>query len=92
MNRVLSAMKRFFANPHIQISLATGTSIIVMAVVSKHVLPRPIPYLQLAAPPFLMTIWEALLEKHKGAAFLKPVYWVLGIFAVTAIVIVANAR
>jgi len=48
----MSKVKDFFKSPHIQIALATGFSIIVMAYFSKRILPRPIGYLPSAIPPF----------------------------------------
>ena len=48
------------------------------------------PYLYLAAPPFLMTIYEALVSKKKYERYTKSLYWVVGIFAATLIVIGAS--
>ena len=48
-------------SPHIQIALATGLSIIVLAYFSKNILPEPIGYLLLAIPPFIATIYEAVV-------------------------------
>jgi hypothetical protein len=75
---------------HVHISLATGISIIVMAYASSRILPEPMPYLYLAAPPFLMTIYEALVSKKKYERYTKSLYWVVGIFATTLIVIGAS--
>ncbi len=68
----MSKIKEFFRSPHIKIALATGFSIIVMAIFSKRILPEPISYLSLAIPPFIATIFELLLEKHKDSKFLTP--------------------
>ena len=86
----MSKIKAFFSSPHIQIALATGFSIIIMAVFSKRILPEPIGYLSLAVPPFIATIFELLLEKHKDSKFLNPLYWVAAIFVVTTIVILLH--
>ena len=75
---------------HIHISLATGISILVMAYASSRILPEPMPYLHLAAPPFLMTIYEALVSKKKYERYTKSLYWVVGIVAATLIVIGAK--
>ncbi len=83
----MSKIKTFFSSPHIQIALATGFSIIVMAIFSKRILPEPIDYLSLAVPPFIATIFELLLEKHKDSKFLNPMYWVVVILLATAFVI-----
>jgi hypothetical protein len=71
---------------HIHVSIATGLSILVMAYVSKRVLPEPLSYLQLAFPPFLMTVYEALVAKKKYAKFTKSRYWVIGIILATLLV------
>ena len=84
----MSKIKDFFKSPHIQMSLATGISIIVLAYFSKHVLSEPIGYLPLAIPPFVMTIWEALLSKNKYKRICKTWYWVVAIFIATALVII----
>lgn len=86
----MSRIKAFFSSPHIQIALATGLSIIVMAIFSKRVLPEPIGYLSLAIPPFIATMFELFLEKHKDSKFLNPLYWVLAILISTVIVILLH--
>ena len=48
-------------------ALATGISIITLAYFSKRVLAEPIGTLALAAPPFLMTVWEAVYHKYKDS-------------------------
>ena len=86
----MSKIRDFFKNPHIQISLATGISIIVLAYFSKRVLPEPLSYLELAAPPFIATIYESLLAKHKDKNFMQTWIWVVAILVGTALVILLN--
>jgi len=88
--KLVSKLTNTLRSGHVHISLATGISILVMAYVSKRFLPEPIPYLHLAAPPFLMTIYEALVSKKKYERYTKSLYWVVGILAATLIVIGAN--
>jgi len=83
----IKSLKEMITSPHVHISLATGISIIVLACVSKWVLPEPIGYLPLAMPPFLAVIYEALLEKHKDSRICTTWYWIAAIFAATALVI-----
>jgi hypothetical protein len=85
-------IKEFFKSPHIQIALATGISIILMAYFSKRVLTEPIAYLLLAIPPFIATIYEALLEKNKNSWFTKTWYWIVLIFLSTFLVILFSAQ
>lgn len=87
----MKKLKELFKSPHIQIALATGISIIVMAYFSKHVLPKPIGYLPTAIPPFLMVIYEAVVTKYKNSKLTTTWYWVTAIFVSTAFVIVLNA-
>ena len=87
----MKKLKELFKSPHIQIALATGISIIVMAYFSKHVLPKPIGYLPTAIPPFLMVIYEAVVAKYKNSKLTTTWYWVTAIFVSTAFVIVLNA-
>jgi len=84
----MSKIKDFFKSPHIQMSLATGASIIILAYFSKHVLPRPISYLSNALPPFLMVVWEAVLSRYKDSKICTTWYWVVAIFASTALIII----
>jgi hypothetical protein len=86
----MSKIKDFFKNPHIQLSIATGLSIIILAYFSKRILPHPLSYLELAAPPFIMTIYESLLEKYKDKKIMQTWIWVVAIFVATAIVIILN--
>jgi len=84
----MSKLKDLIKSPHIQIALATGTSIIVLAYFSKRVLPKPIGYLPTAIPPFLMAIYEAVKERYKDQGITRVWYWVAAIFFTTAIVII----
>lgn len=86
----MSKLTETLKSGHIHIALATGISIVVMAWVSKRVLPEPISYLHLAIPPFLMSIYEGLVSSKKYARYSKTVYWVAAIFAATLIVIGVN--
>jgi hypothetical protein len=79
--------KELLKSPHIQISIATGISIIVIAYFSKHVLPEPIGYLPTAIPPFFMVIYEAVVAKYKNSKITKTWYWVTAILISTALVI-----
>ncbi len=73
---------------HIQIALATGISIIVMAFVSKHLLVEPIGYLPLAVPPFIATLYESLAAKYKESKILGTACGILAILISTILVIV----
>lgn len=86
----ISKLKEYVISPHIHLSLATGISIIMLAYFSKRVLPEPIPYLQLAIPPFFMTIWEGVQGNEKYARISNPVYWIAAILISTVVVIRVN--
>lgn len=92
MDIYMHAVREFFKNAHIQLALATGVSIILLAYVSKHVLEEPIKNLHLAIAPFIMTIWEAFSGKHKDSKYSRPLYWVIAIAIATILVIAVNAR
>jgi len=83
----MSKLKEFFKSPHIQIALATGVSIVVMAYFSKRVLPEPIDYLPMAIPPFIALIYENVLNKHKNKKISTTWYWVAAIFIATVLII-----
>jgi len=83
----MSKLNEFIKSPHIQIALATGISIIVMAIFSKYVLAKPIKYLPLAIPPFISTIYEVVYSKNKDSRITTTWYWIVVIFIATALVI-----
>ena len=83
--------KESIKSPHVHIALATGFSIIILAYFSKRVLSEPLSYLSLAAPPFIATIFESLLGKHKDKKFMKTWIWVVAILIATALVIILSA-
>jgi hypothetical protein len=86
----MSKIMEYLKSGHIHVSLATGSSIIILAYVSKRVLPEPMSYLALAGPPFLMVIYEALEGKEKYAHLTKSIYWVIAILVATAVDILAH--
>jgi hypothetical protein len=83
----MTKLKERLKSPHIQIALATGVSILVLAYASKRILPEPIGYLPLAIPPFLATIYESILSRYKNSKICTTWYWIVAIFVATAIVI-----
>ena len=85
----MQKIKELLHSPHIQIALATGASILILAYFSKRVLPQPIGYLPLAVPPFIATLYEALLQKYGRTGRLKTWYCITAILLATAIVIVS---
>ena len=87
----MSKLKEMIKSPHIHIAQATGASIIIMAYVSKRMLPEPMSYLALAIPPFVALIFETLLDRYKDSNFLTTWYWVVAIFLATALVILFHA-
>ena len=86
----MSKLKEIIKSPHVQIALATGISIIVMAYFSKRILPKPIGYVPTAIPPFLMIVYEALLERYKKKKICTTWYWVVAIFSTTALIIILH--
>ena len=88
----MSKVKKFNINPQIQIALATGTSILVLAYFSKRVLPEPLSYLELALPPFIALFFAKPPSKKKKAAWYgRPLYGILAILLATVLVIGLNA-
>lgn len=87
----MSKFNELIKSPHIQIALATGVSIIVLAYFSKKILPEPIGYLPLAIPPFIATIYEAVANKYKNKKITTTWYWVAAILLATVFVIVLYA-
>jgi len=86
----MSKFQETLKSPHVHIALATGISILVLAYFSKKILPEPLSYLELAAPPFIATIFEALLNKYPDKKICTTWYWVTAILLSTAIVIIVS--
>ena len=84
----MSKIREFFANPHIQIALATAVSIVLMAWFSKRVFTEPIGYLPLALPPFIATIYEALASKNPNRPLCTTWYWIVAILGATALILI----
>ncbi len=87
----MSKNKKFSMHPRIQIALATGLSIVILAYFSKRVLSEPLSYLELALPPFLATVYETATAKKKNAWFSRPIYGILAILLATVLVIGLNS-
>ena len=86
----MSSFRETISSPHILLSIATGCSIIIIAVFSKRILPEPIGYLPTAVPPFIMTIFETVYSKYKGRRVCTTWYWMFAIFLTTMIVILCH--
>ncbi|MGB5286974.1 MAG: hypothetical protein WBN42_00650 [Ignavibacteriaceae bacterium] len=84
----MQKLKELLKSPHIQIALATGVSIIVLAYFSKRVLPEPIGYIPIAIPPLIAAIYEAVAAKHKNKKITTTWYWVTAILITTAVIII----
>jgi hypothetical protein len=87
MEQKMTKLKDLFKSPHVQISLATGISIVVMAYFSKRILPKPIGYLPTAIPPFFMVVYESVREKYKNHRICTTWYWIVAIFLSMTIII-----
>ena len=80
-------LREYRKSPHIQIALTTGVCIVVLAFVSKRILPTPIGYIPLALPPFLMTVHELVLKRYKNARVCTTWYWIVAIFVTSGFII-----
>ncbi|MCB0292553.1 MAG: hypothetical protein KDH97_20025 [Calditrichaeota bacterium] len=86
----MSKLKQLLHSPRIHVALATGLSIVVLAYVSKRILPEPIRVAYLAIPPLLMTFHEYVLNRYPETRMAKTAYWVMAIFAATVVVILVH--
>lgn len=87
----MSKILEFFKSSHIQIALASGASIIVLAYFSKNVLPQPLSKLTLAIPALVITAYQVVSVRHKGKRISTPWYWCVTILVVTALIIDLSA-
>ena len=72
-------------------ALATGASVVVLAYFSKRVLPEPLSKFELALPPLVAVLFEALEKSRKGSWYVRPVFGILAVAVATALVIALNA-
>lgn len=82
-------LKNIILSHHIQLALAAGFSIILMAYFSKRILNEPISYTLQAIPPFLVLIYEIVLNKKGESKITKPIYWSAAIL-LTAVLIISG--
>lgn len=81
----------FFEHPVLQMALAVGCSILVMAWFSKHVLPRPIGYVPGAFPPILAALSEVARKRYPGRSVAETGAWIAAVLLATALVAAAHA-
>jgi hypothetical protein len=84
----MTSLAGILKSPHIQIALATGLSIIILAYFSKRILPQPIGYVPLAVTPFIATVYGAFSNRYNNKIF-RTWYWISAIFAATLIIILS---
>ena len=86
----MSKLKILLKSPHIQIALAAGTSILLIASFSKWVLEKPINPFLLTIPALIEVGYEYFLKKDKESKIVKTWYWVCGILFSTILIILIH--
>ena len=86
----MSTFKELIKSGHIHVALALGISIIVLAYVSKRVLPVPIRPLYLSVTSLIMAAYEAAANLKKYERFAKSIYWVIAILLATVVIILIH--
>ena len=84
----MNKLTEIVRSPHVQIALATGACIIIMAFASKRLLPEPIAYIPLAIPALFMTFYELISTKYKNEKISTTWYWIVAIFISTVLIII----
>jgi len=87
MSKFWKTVKELAVSGHIHVALALGISIIVLAYVSKRVLPEPMAPIYLSITSLIMLMYETLIGSKKKTRLTNSIYWVLAIFIATAIII-----
>jgi hypothetical protein len=83
----MSKIKKYLKSSHIQIAIAAGSSILLIAVFSKWVLAEPIDPFLLAVPPLIEAAYEYFMKKDKESKICTTWYWIAAILGSTAMVI-----
>lgn len=86
----MSKIKALVRSPHIQIAVATGICIIVIAYFGKKIFTEPVGNLTNAIPGFIMLLYELLYSKYKKKKIFRVKYWVTGIIIITMLIIILN--
>jgi hypothetical protein len=89
---MLAKIKKFFRHPEIQIALALGFSIIVLAYVSKRILHIEIRATYSAIPGMIAVLFETAHLGKLGKKFARPIYWIVAILLSTLIIILAHVK
>lgn len=84
---MMSKIRKLLESHHIQLALATGASIILLAYVSKRILPEPMHNLALALPPSLAVLGEGLITSCETSWYGRTWVWISAILLLTALVI-----
>lgn len=80
-------LKETLRSPLIQIAIATGVSILAIATSSAWVEMKPYDPLLLTIPALIEIVHGVLYAKAKEARYTRTWYWVCGILASTAFLI-----
>jgi len=83
----MSRIVEFFKNDHIQMALATGASIIILAFVFKRVLHVELSNFEDYLPGIAFVAWEVAHGKHPDSWWGRPTPWIILCFLITAAVI-----
>lgn len=83
----MNKIKEYLKSPHIQIAMAAGFSIILIACATKWILLKPIDPLLLTIPALAEVAYEGLLKKYSSAKFMKTWIWVCTILFSTLLII-----
>jgi D-alanyl-D-alanine carboxypeptidase len=84
---IWKSIKDFFSSKHIQLALVSGASIILLAYVSKRVLPEPIDKKLLTIPPLMVVMAEGFINSKKKAWFTNANFWLVGIVLANILII-----
>jgi hypothetical protein len=84
------SVSRLLHSGHIHVALALGASIIVLALVSKRVLPEPMDPLYLSITSLIMLGYETVVGTKKYRRLERSVYWVLAIVLATTLIILLH--
>jgi len=88
--KILEWLNEFIRARHIQIPLVTGASMIVLAYVSKRVLPEPMKNIYITIPGLFLVGAEAVLGLKKNAWYTNINYWIFAAVLATSLIIILH--
>lgn len=86
----MSKLKEYLRSSHIQIALASGSSILIIASFTGFILKKPMHPFLLTVPPLIEVAYEYFIKKNKESKICTTWYWVTAILVATTLILLLS--